>query len=585
MKKGKLATRKMESACKNHLRLYQRHKAAEGAGEMTVIKNPIIPGMAPDPSIIRVEDVYYIATSTFHWNPGIQIFKSTDLANWELISFVLNNGEVNLRGTNTPAGIWAPHLSYDASTNKYWLAYSHMVNMAGREFNSDSYAMWADNIHGPWSEPIYLTSIGFDPAIFHDDDGKRYVSILEWETRQGHQAPGHLVIAEVDLEHGGIIGKWHRVSKGFTSRGCAEAPQIYKYNGYYYLIIAAGGTGYAHGVEIGRSSNIFGPYEPHPSGEPIITSSPQHLFSLGDPDAGHFEMYNPHSIMQKAGHGSLVQTHTGEWYIAHLMSRPLEGTLLNPLGRETSIQKMKWTEDGWLEMEDGSNLAKMEVEGMKGVSLGAACSHDVLDHFNKETYDIHFMTPYRNQATDWVNTNERPGYLRIHGENSFFSQVNPAIMATRATSCDYEAQTKVEFQPDHYSETAGIGLYYDSNNWIYAHLTYSESIGGTVLHLLQAKLGKRIEFVHNVVSVPKHVVELKLVYRSGIANIYYRNHEDMDWQLFAEHIDVKYLSDEGVNGEPGEIGGFTGLFNFIGSVDAHQHDSFADFDYYSVKNY
>lgn len=575
----------MESACKSHLRLNQRHKAAEGAGQMTVIKNPIIPGMAPDPSIIRVDDVYYIATSTFHWNPGIQIFKSTDLANWELISFVLNNGEVNLRGTNTPAGIWAPHLSYDASTNKYWLAYSHMVNMAGREFNSDSYAMWADDICGPWSEPIYLTSIGFDPAIFHDDDGKRYVSILEWETRQGHQAPGHLVIAEVDLDHGGIIGKWHRVSKGFTSRGCAEAPQIYKYNGYYYLIIAAGGTGYAHGVEIGRSSNIFGPYEAHPSGEPIITSSPQHLFSLGDPDAGHFEMYNPHSIMQKAGHGSLVQTHTGEWYIAHLMSRPLEGTLLNPLGRETSIQKMKWTEDGWLEMEDGSNLAKMEVEGMKDVPLGAACSHDVFDHFNKETYDIHFMTPYRNQAADWVNTNERPGYLRIHGENSFFSQVNPAIMATRATSFHYEAQTKVEFQPDHYSETAGIGLYYDSNNWIYAHLTYSELIGGTVLHLLQAKLGKRIEFVHNVVSVPEHVIELKLVYHSGIANIYYRNHEDMDWQLFAEPIDVKYLSDEGVNGEPGEIGGFTGLFNFIGSVDAHQHDSFADFDYYSVKNY
>ncbi len=88
-------------------------------------------------------------------------------------------------------------------------------------------------------------------------------------------------------------------------------------------MLASGGTGYAHGVEMGRAKNIFGPYEPNPSHEPILTASPHHLFSLGDPDAGHFEMYNPHSPIQKAGHGSLVKTPTGEWYIAHLMSRPL----------------------------------------------------------------------------------------------------------------------------------------------------------------------------------------------------------------------------------------------------------------------
>lgn len=551
---------------------------------MPIIKNPIIPGMAPDPSIIRVNNEYYIATSTFHWNPGIPIYKSTDLANWELISYALTKGEVNLRGTHTPAGIWAPHLSYDCATNKYWLAYCHMVNMAGREFNADSYAMWAEDINGPWSDPIYMTSIGFDPAIFHDDDGKHYISILEWETRQGYQAPGHIVIAEVDLDRGKMKGKWHRVTQGFTSRGCAEAPQIYKYNGYYYLMIAAGGTGYAHGVEIGRSKHIFGPYEPHPSGEPIITSSPRHLFSLGDPDAGHFEMYNPNSIMQKAGHGSLVQTQTGEWYIAHLMSRPIKGTLLNPLGRETSIQKMKWTEDGWLEMEDGSTLAKMEVEGMVGIDLTEELSHDRYDDFDLDSYDIHFMTPYRNQDVKWVNTLERPGYLRIHGGDSFFSQVNPAIMATRATSFHYELQTKVEFHPDHYSETAGLGLYYDSNNWIYIHLTHSESLGGTVLKLLQAKLGQRIEYVHKEIPVPDGVVELKIVYKFGFARFIYRLEGARDWEVFEQDIDVLYLSDEGVNGEPGEIGGFTGLFNFIGSVDAHQHDSFADFDYYSVKN-
>ncbi|MDE3750811.1 family 43 glycosylhydrolase [Pediococcus pentosaceus] len=551
---------------------------------MTQIQNPIIPGMAPDPSIIRVGADYYIATSTFHWTPAIQIFHSTDLANWKLISHALSKNEVNLVGTNTPAGIWAPHLSYDEKNHKFWLAYSHMQNMSGREFNSDSYIMSADNILGPWSTPIYITSIGFDPSIFHDKDGKHYISILEWETRVGYQAPGHIVIAEINLENGHLLSDWQRVTSGFTTRGCAEAPQIYKHNGYYYLLIAAGGTGYAHGIEIGRSKNIFGPYESNPTGEPIITSSPQHLFSLGDPDSGHFEMYNPNSIMQKAGHGSLVSTPEGEWFIAHLMSRPLPSTTLNPLGRETSLQKMHWTASNWLEMEDKSNLAKMQfsVKNQKPVKQDFH-SFDINIDFAQKSEEISFMTPYHTQDDSWVNTTEHPGYLRIYGRNSFFSQVNPSIMATRATSLDYIAQTQLNFNPVHYSQTAGIGLYYDSNNWIYARICQKDDGQGIVLRILQAKLGTRTDFISSEVPISNRDVEIKLIYKSGIVQFQYLKNKQ--WLNLDNSIDVKYLSDEGVNGEPGEIGGFTGLFNFIGAVDAYQHSSFADFKYYKVINH
>lgn len=551
---------------------------------MVKIKNPIIPGMAPDPSIIRVENTYYLATSTFHWMPGIQLYKSTDLVNWTLIDNVLKKDKINLQGTNTPGGIWAPHLSYDIETKKYWLAYSHMVNMAGREFSSNSYMMWSENISGPWSEPIYLTSIGFDPSLFHDEDGRHYAAILEWESREGYQSPGHIVIAEISLENGEVLGQWKRVTQGFTTRGCAEAPQIYKHAGYYYLLLASGGTGYAHGVEIGRSKSIMGPYEPHPTGEPIITSSPRHLFSLGDPDAGHFEMYNPNSLIQKAGHGSLVDTPTGEWYITHLMSRPLPGTLLNPLGRETSIQKMRWNDDNWLEMEDGSNLAKIEVEGISGIEDLKLLNHDVQEYFEAPKYSNQFMTPYQAQTIEWVNTTERPGFLRIYGGDSFFSQVNPSIMATRATLFLYEIDTKVIFNPNHYSETAGVGLYYDSNNWVYLHITYSEITKGPVLSVLQAKLGERKEIFQPIIEVPSGTVELKIIYNMGFSEMYFRLVDQEEWQLVMEKIDVTYLSDEGVNGESGEIGGFTGLFNFIGTVDAHQHDSFADFQFYKVVN-
>jgi xylan 1,4-beta-xylosidase len=142
----------------------------------------------------------------------------------------------------------------------------------------------------------------------------------------------------------------------------------------------------------------------------------------------------------------------------------------------------------------------------------------------------------------------------------------------------------VQFHADHYSETAGMGLYYDSNNWLYVHLTYSERAERMILTVLQAKLGERMEYVHHQVLVTEQQAELKLVYNEGFADISYRFEEQMEWQALLKKIDVSYLSDEGVNGEPGEIGGFTGLFNFIGSVDAHQHDSFADFKYYSVHN-
>lgn len=546
------------------------------------IQNPIIAGMAPDPSIIRVEDTYYIATSTFHWTPAIQLFQSTDLVNWELVDHALKLNQVHLRGTNTPAGIWAPHLSYDPVTKKFWLAYSHMLNMAGREFNADSYAIWAYDITGPWSEPIFLTAIGFDPAIFHDDDGKKYVTILEWETREGYQAPGHIVIAELNLDTGKLIGNWHRLTHGFTTRGCAEAPQIYKRNGYYYLLLAAGGTGYAHGIEIGRSKHIFGPYEPHPSGEPIVTSAPKHLFSLGDPDAGHFEMYNPTSPMQKAGHGSLVETPNGEWYMTHLMSRPLTNTLLNPLGRETSIQKMHWTDDDWLEMTDGSNLAKLYVSGPVDYVQIKKDSQDLEEQFTNG-YSNLFLTPYREQTPKWVNTSDRPGCLRIYGENSLFSQMNPAIMATRATSFSYTLETALEFYPKHYSEKAGLGFYYDSNNWLFIHITYSEPLDAPVLTILQAKLGQRIEFYHNQIPLPVDYeqVKLKIHYHYGIASIYYS--VTTSWEMVLDNLDVTYLSDEGVNGEPGEIGGFTGLFNFIGAVDAYQRTSYADFHYYKVQ--
>lgn len=183
-----------------------------------------------------------------------------------------------------------------------------------------------------------------------------------------------------------------------------------------------------------------------------------------------------------------------------------------------------------------------------------------------------------------MNTRERPGHLRIHGGDSFFSKMNPAIVATRATSFDFEVSTAVEFHPDHYSESAGLGLYYDAANWVVARLYHSEAQGGTALGVLQARLGERIQHVHTEVPLPDGRVELTVHYRWGRADLLYRTDADGAWQELLVDLDVAYLSDEGVNGSPGEIGGFTGLFAFLGAVDAHQRVSYADFEHYSLTN-
>lgn len=192
------------------------------------------------------------------------------------------------------------------------------------------------------------------------------------------------------------------------------------------------------------------------------------------------------------------------------------------------------------------------------------------------------MTPYHNQSPEWVNIDKQNQHLRIYGRNSLFSQFNPSIMATRATSLNYLAQTKLTFNPNHYSQTAGLGLYYDSNNWVFARITLSDDEKRPVLRILQAEKGNRNDHIFSEVAIPKKTVEIRLNYKNGIVQFEYCL--DTQWKKIDQPINVSYLSDEGVNGEPGEIGGFTGLFNFIGAVDAYQHASYADFDYYKVIN-
>ena len=149
---------------------------------MSRVFNPILPGFHPDPSIIRVDDVYYVATSTFEWWPGVQINQSRDLANWELCGYALTRrSQLDMRGNPDSGGVWAPALSY--AEGKFWLIYSDVKSLDGPFKDVRNYLVTADRIQGPWSDPIFLNSSGFDPSLFHDEDGRKWLLNQCWDPR------------------------------------------------------------------------------------------------------------------------------------------------------------------------------------------------------------------------------------------------------------------------------------------------------------------------------------------------------------------------------------------------------------------
>ena len=305
-----------------------------------MIQNPILPGFHADPCICRKGNDFYIAVSSFEWFPGIPIYHSRDMKSWELYSHALQNDrEPDLRKLPSAKGIWAPCLTYCEADELFYVVYGVMNSMNARYFDVDNYLITAKDPKGPWSEPVYLHSTGFDASMFHDDDGKKYIVALDWETRTAYEKPGPINIVEYDPEKKTIVGMPKAFWRGGTDRGCIEAPHLTKRGDYYYIMCAEGGTGYYHSVTVGRSKNIWGPYEPDPC-NPILTSSPGDFNERSDWDHLKPRYYNPDSVLQKSGHASYVDLSNGETWMVHLTARPFVPELRCTLGRETAIQRI-----------------------------------------------------------------------------------------------------------------------------------------------------------------------------------------------------------------------------------------------------
>ena len=540
-----------------------------------MIQNPIFKGFNPDPCVCRKGDDYYAAVSSFEWFPGIPIYHSKDLKNWELYTHVLTDDkEVDLKKLPSAKGIWAPCLTYCKEEDLFYVVYGVMNSMNARYFDVDNFVITAKDIKGPWSKPVYLHSSGFDASMFHDDDGKKYVVSLEWETRAGYEKPGFISIVEYDPVKKEIVGYPRPMWCGGTDRGCIEAPHLTKRGGYYYIMCAEGGTGYNHCVTMGRSKNVWGPYERDPK-NPIVTSSPNESNERHDPDHLKPKYFNPDSILQKSGHGSYVETQNGEVYLMHLCARPFVPELRCTLGRETAIQKMMWTEDGWLRMADGSNFAKMEVEeaNLPEVKLSQVPS---FDDFDGEELGNWYYAP-RIMPQSFADVKARPGYVRIRGQEARTSLNKVSILARKLTSVYATITTKMDFKPEIHQHSAGLILYYDNMNYVNLRKYYSETLGQSALSIIQLDNGEKEEFLNTRIPVDDREVYLRLCIR-GRQSWFEWGYDGERFEKIGKVFDTTKYSDEYC-----KYGEFTGAFVGLTCADRMKHSHYADFDFFDYE--
>ncbi len=413
------------------------------------------------------------------------------------------------------------------------------------------------------------------PSLFLDDDGKKYIVALEWETRTEYEKPGAINIIEYDPLSQKVIGMPKRFWRGGTDRGCIEAPHLTKHGNYYYIMCAEGGTGYYHSVTMGRSQNVWGPYEADPE-NPILTSCSENHNERADWDHLKPHYYNPESKLQKSGHASYIDLPNGETWLVHLVSRPFVPELRCTLGRETAIQRMKWTEDGWLRLEAGGNLAREYVqESMLSEVPMPALSE--FDDFDSENLNIGYYAP-RINPTDFVDLKSRPGWARLRGQESGCSLNKVSILARKLTSVKASATTKVDFIPLSYQHTAGLILYYDNMNFIYLYIYYSETLKHEAIAVMQLDNGVKTEF-HNTrtyVETGKYIwMRIEI---NGRRSQFSWSLDGKEYSVIGPAFDTTKFSDE-----YSEFGEFTGTFVGITCGDRMMHSHTADFDFFSYQ--
>ncbi len=534
---------------------------------MNVIRNPILPGFNPDPSIVRVDDDYYIATSTFEWYPGVQIHHSRDLVHWRLLTRPLRRAnQLNMLGVPDSCGVWAPCLSYAGGW--FYLIYTNVKRYgtttlganSGAVFRDlDNYLVTADRIDGEWSDPVFLNGSGFDPSLFHDENGRKYLVNMLWDHRPGRKRFAGIVLQEYSEEKRGLIGERRLIFEG-TSIGFTEGPHLYRRDGFYYLLTAEGGTGWGHAVTLARSKQLCGPYELHPDTY-ILTAR-----------------HRPDIELQRAGHADLVETQNGDTYLVHLCGRPLHNRGRCTLGRETAIQRMVWSDDGWLRAAGGEGVPRVETPE-PGLPPHRFPGSPERVRFGGPELPIDFQWLRTPWPEELFSLTACPGRLRLYGLDSPGSYFRQSLVARRQQAHCFSAATRMEFEPENFQQMAGLICYYNAAKFHYLYVSGDEAGGRFVRAMSCLPDVGRAEDVTPAIPIPTGVpVELRVEVDQERLHFAFR-YGDSKWTWLPQ-LDASIISDEA---GPPFLPNFTGAFVGMCCQDLAGTRRSADFEYFDYR--
>lgn len=506
------------------------------------MNNPILPGFHPDPSIVRDGDDYYIATSTFEWYPGVCIYHSRDLTTWQLVDRPLSRlSLLDMRGNPDSCGVWAPCLTVKSGT--FYLAFTNTRRFAGNFKDTPNYYITTDSIGGEWSEPVYVNSSGFDPSLFHDNDGKSYWLNMVWDHRpakgRNNFSPNAFFAGiecqEIDLANGQLVGDKQLIYPG-SSIGLTEGPHIKKRNGLYYLITAEGGTGTQHAVSVARSSSVWGPYETAPN-NPLITSA-----------------LSPHCGLKRSGHGDWADTGDGKGVLVNLCSRPIPFRGRSVMGRETAMHEIRWTEDGWPVLAHGGNAP---LEPMSAQVSMANAITEAVDFKQSALPDTYHSLRYPISDDDGFRNGET-GQFCLRGQESIGSHFQQSLLARRQQAMVFDYQLTLKFAPQSFQHMAGLTCYYNSQKFFYLHITHDESLGRVLdLAVCAGEWTMRYPMSEPIVLPSEGEVGLKVMIDHDIARFAYQI-DGGEWQTLDLRLDYSVLCDE--LGDGGADANFTGSF-------------------------
>lgn len=388
--------------------------------------NPVLPGFYPDPSICKYQDTYYMVNSTFQYFPGVTLFESKDLINWNQIGYVLTReSQLGLDKAGKSGGIYAPTIR--CHNGRFYMVTTNVSTIG-------NFYVWTDDIHGEWSEPILVEQGGIDPSLYFED-GKCYF-MSNGMDENGKSA---IIQCEIDIETGKKLSEGRCIWNGAGGR-YLEGPHLYKIHNEYYLLAAEGGTEYGHMEICAKSKNLYGPFEGDPH-NPILTNR-----NLG----GY--------LIQGCGHADLVEDQNGNWWMVHLAYRQIgQWRMFHTIGRETYLIPVSFDKDGWIIAGD-HGTTRLEIETDR-IDEAVIQKQQKLYTFENTTPGVEWC--YLRNPILGNYTLTKDSYQLTAGKDSLHDPLGvPTFIGIRQTGMEGSLSCELTVS----SQEAGISVYMDDEH-------------------------------------------------------------------------------------------------------------------------